>query len=445
MPRRKLRIKLSEVRPIIDMQKLLKWIAPAVFLMLCIGIAAILMATKPEPQLRIPPTPVPSVNAMRLSKQSFQVIVPSQGIVQARTRSVLIPQVSGEITWISESFRSGGFFKTGEELVKIDSRDYQTALVVAQATLAQRSSAYEVEKAQHEQAKVNWERLGNGETASALVLREPQLAEAKALMESAAANVERAERDLERTVIKAPFEGRIMVKNVDVGQTVSPGTTLAEIFATDYVEIRLPLRNEHLDFVELPEMFRDLKTNETLRQPATRLTGQYGSREVTWSGRVVRTQGAFDARSRELFVIAQVDDPYGKADQEHPPLTINQFVRAEIQGDKLEDVFVIPRAALRNNDEVVLIGKDNKITRRPVDVIWKQGEQVVIRDGVMEGEVLCLSSLLFAADGAEVRPVIEGESVSMPDGKGNRVRQGKQGGGKPGNGNQTQVNQSKEP
>lgn len=427
------------------MQKLLKWVAPAVFLMLCIGIASILMATKPEPQRRIPPTPVPTVNAMRLAKQTFQVIVPSQGVVQARTRSSLIPQVSGEITWISESFRSGGFFKPEEELVKIDPRDYETALVVAKATLAQRASAYEVEKAQHEQAKVNWGRLGNGEKASALVLREPQLAEAKALMESAAANVERAERDLERTVIKAPYEGRIMEKNVDVGQTVSPGTTLAEIFATDYVEIRLPLRNEHLDFVDLPEMFRDLKPQESLLRPAVRLTGQYGSRDVTWNGRVVRTQSAFDARSRELFVIAQVDDPYGKVDEEHPPLKINQYVRAEIQGDQLEDVFVVPRAALRNNDEVVLIGKDNKIIRRAVEVIWRQGEQVVIRDGVTEGEVLCLSSLLFAADGAEVRPVIEGEPVMMPDGKGNRVRQGKTEEGKPDNASQTQANQTKEP
>jgi multidrug efflux system membrane fusion protein len=427
------------------MQKLLKWVAPAVFLMLCIGIASILMATKPEPQRRIPPTPVPTVNAMRLAKQTFQVIVPSQGVVQARTRSSLIPQVSGEITWISESFRSGGFFKPEEELVKIDPRDYETALVVAKATLAQRASAYEVEKAQHEQAKVNWGRLGNGEKASALVLREPQLAEAKALMESAAANVERAERDLERTVIKAPYEGRIMEKNVDVGQTVSPGTTLAEIFATDYVEIRLPLRNEHLDFVDLPEMFRDLKPQESLLRPAVRLTGQYGSRDVTWNGRVVRTQSAFDARSRELFVIAQVDDPYGKVDEEHPPLKINQYVRAEIQGDQLEDVFVVPRAALRNNDEVVLIGKGNKIIRRAVEVIWRQGEQVVIRDGVTEGEVLCLSSLLFAADGAEVRPVIEGEPVMMPDGKGNRVRQGKTEEGKLGNASQTQANQTKEP
>ena len=126
------------------MQKLLKWVVPVVFLAVCIGIAAIMMATKPEPQRRIPPTQIPAVNAVRLSKQSFQVIIPSQGIVQARTRSALIPQVSGEITWISENFRAGGFFKPGEELVKIDSRDYQTALVVSKATLAQRTSTYEV-------------------------------------------------------------------------------------------------------------------------------------------------------------------------------------------------------------------------------------------------------------------------------------------------------------
>ena len=249
------------------MQKLLKWLMPALFLGLCMAIAAIMMATKPEPPRRSPPNSIITVDAEILKRQAYQVIIPSQGIIQARTRSMLIPEVSGEIIWISDSFRSGGFFRPEAELVKIDPRDYQTALIVAKATLAQRTSAYEIEKAQHEQAKINWERLGNGEKPTRLVLREPQLAEARALMESAAAGVERAERDLNRTVIKAPYEGRILNKSVDIGQSVSPGTMLAEIFATDYVEIRLPLRNEHLDFIQLPEAYNNKENSMPNIQP----------------------------------------------------------------------------------------------------------------------------------------------------------------------------------
>ena len=406
------------------MQKILKWIMPVLFLGICIAVAAIMMATKPEPPRRSPPPSLSTVDATALKRQSFQVIIPSQGIVQARTRSTLVPEVSGEIIWISDSFRPGGFFQSGEELVKIDPRDYDTALVVAKATLAQRTSAYEIEKAQHGQAKVNWKRLGNGEDASPLALREPQLAEAKALMKSAEASVERAQRDLNRTIIKAPFEGRILNKSVDIGQSVSPGTMLAEVFATDYVEIRLPLRNEHLDFIQLPEAFRNEVGEKKQPAPEVRLKGEYGSREVIWNGKIVRAQGAYDARSRELFVIAQVDDPYRKTDEEHPPLKINQFVQAQILGNRLEDVFVLPRSALMINNEVIVIDKENRIFRKSVKVIWKQGEEIIVQNGLEEGELLCLTPLLFAADGAKVQPVIDGKAMPPPDGKGRPVNQG---------------------
>ncbi len=397
------------------MQKFMKWIMPIVFLGMCIAIAAVMMATKPIPQTRTPPATVTTVKAARLKKTDFQVVIPSQGIVQARTRSRLIPQVSGEITWISDSFRSGGFFEQDEPLIKIDARDYETARVIARATLAQRTSAYELEKAQHAQAKANWKRLGDGQDASPLTLREPQLAEARALMESALAGLTRAERDLERTTIKAPYAGRILNRSVDVGQSVAPGTSLAEIFATDYVEIRLPLRNEHLDFVTLPEVFTGMQPTPELNHPEVRLTGQYGTRKVTWNGHVVRTQGAYDPRSRELFVIAQVDNPYGKTDGDAPPLKINQFVKADIEGHLLRNVFIIPRSALRQGNTTIIIDNENRIQRRTVKVLWKQGEQVMIREGLSEGELICLTPLLFAADGAKVNPLLQGEPTPSED------------------------------
>ncbi|HAO65808.1 MAG TPA: hypothetical protein DCR17_03870, partial [Verrucomicrobiales bacterium] len=197
-----------------------------------------------------------------------------------------------------------------------------------------------------------------------------------------------------------------------------------EIFATDYVEIRLPLRNEHLDFIELPEAYKNEESSMTNIQPEVQLTGNYGSRNINWTGRVVRAQGAYDPRSRELFVIAQVKDPYKETDRSQPPLKINQFVQAQIQGKRLEGVYVIPRSALRINDEVILIDKENRIFRKPVEIILKQGEEVIVKSGLQQDDLLCLTPLLFAADGAKVRPVINGKAPPPPDGKGRPVKQG---------------------
>ena len=397
-----------------------------------------MMNNRPSPQMRRPPTPVTSVDATRLKATDYQVRIPTQGVVRPRTQSTLIPQVSGRITSISPNFRDGGFFEKGDELLKIDPRDYETAVTAAEATLAQRQSALEIEMAQHEQAVENWKLLGKGDPPSALTLREPQLAEAKANVESAQARVLEAKRNLERTVITAPYAGRILQKQVDVGQSVSPGNTLATIFAIDYVEIRLPLINEHLDFLDLPEDYRGEKSLAGQSSPKVILTGKHGSKTVSWEGEIIRADGAFDPGSRQLFVVAQVNDPYTRKSQDQPPLKVNQFVQAEILGHRLEQVFVIPRSAVRDNKELLLIDSENKIRRRSITALWKDTNNVVVKDNLKPGEVLCLTPMTFAADGASVSPTIDGVAPKVekrgrpgnrPDGK--RGAKGAPGGKKP--------------
>jgi RND family efflux transporter MFP subunit len=294
-------------------------------------------------------------------------------------------------------------------LLKIDPRDYQTAMVVAEATLKLRQSELELEKAQHEQAKENWALLGDGTDPSPLTLREPQLAEAMAAVESARARLEEAKRNLERTVIVAPYTGRVQRKMVDVGQVVTPGNDLALIFAIDFVEVRLPIRNDRLDFIELPEQYRGDRADQEQSQPPVVLRGTYGSREVNWEGAIVRAEGAYDEKTRELFVVAQVDDPYAHRGDNRPPLKVGQFVEATIYGTVLSNVFVVPRSALRDNREVLVVGDDNTIQRRDIRWLWKDEEQVIIGEGLEEGEVLCTTPLVFAADGAAVLPVIDGQ------------------------------------
>ena len=367
-----------------------------------------MMNNRPQPQMRRPPTPVTAVDAKTLQPVDYQVVIPSQGIVRPRTQSTLLPQVSGRITEISPNFRDGGFFEEGDILLRIDPSDYETAVISAKATLAQRESALEIEKAQHEQAVENWKLLGKGSPPNPLTLREPQLAEAKANVDSAKARVVEAERNLERTVIRAPYVGRILRKQVDVGQTVSPGNQLATIFAVDYVEVRLPLINEHLDYIDLPEDYRNSSSGISHENPKVTLTGRFGSKEVSWEGQIVRAEGAYDPGSRQLFVVAQVDDPYSQKSPGQPPLKVNQFVEAEIYGRKLEKVFVIPRAAVRDGKEVLLIEDKKTIRRRTINALWKDTDSVIVRGEINPGEVLCTTPMTFAVDGAEVAPTIDG-------------------------------------
>ncbi|MCB1129109.1 MAG: efflux RND transporter periplasmic adaptor subunit, partial [Verrucomicrobiae bacterium] len=275
-----------------------------------LGVAALIvwwmLATRPEAELRQPPPSIQAVDASRLVRTNYQVILRSQGIVQPRTLSTLKPEVSGRVMRVEPAFREGGFFEQGDLLLTIDTNDYQTAVVVADATLKLRESELEMEKAQHEQAVENWRLLGDGTEPSPLTLREPQLAEARAAVASARARLEQAQRDLQRTQIRAPFAGRIKRKSVDVGQVVSPGNELATIFAIDFVEVRIPLRNEQLDFIRLPEEYRGEAADGATVHPRVVLHGRYGTRDVTWEGRIVRAEGAYDERTRELFVVAQV-------------------------------------------------------------------------------------------------------------------------------------------
>ena len=409
------------------MQTLLKGIVPLGFLGLCVGIASFMMMTKPEPSRRIPPEETLTVQAMRLMRQEYQVVVPSQGIVQAKTRTTVIPRVSGEVIWVSESFRSGGYFKEGESLVQIDPSDYETALSSAEARLLASQASLELARLTHErnQEIIEEKLIPRAE----LDLSAANLKVAESDVQSAQASLDRAKRDLDRTWIKAPFEGRVLSQNVDIGQNVSPGIELADIFATDYAEIRLPLRNDHLDYISLPEAPDSGSVMNPSFFPEVRLTGKVGTQSTDWIGRVVRTQSAYDAKSRELFVIAQIDSPFAQTKQSDLPLKLNQYVNAEIQGDRLKEVYVIPRSALRNNSEVIIINEEGTIARRSVKVVWKQGEDIVISEGISDRELLCLTPILFASEGIRVKPLIEGESLPTLEESPDRPREPKAGKG----------------
>ncbi|MFT4636903.1 MAG: multidrug efflux system membrane fusion protein [Verrucomicrobiales bacterium] len=398
------------------MRPVIRVVLPLLILLAAAFCVKTLMESKKDPRGFKPPEAVTRVEGTALKPQSYQVTVLSQGVVVPRTKSTLIPEVPGKIIEISSSLREGGFFEEDEVLLKIDPLDYQTTIVVAQRNVAQAEALIEQELARSQQAVENWKRLGKKGDPSPLALRKPQLAEAEAQVAAAKAELVKAERDLDRTIIRAPYAGRILEKQVDVGQYVNTGTTLALIYAIDYVEVRLPIRNEDLSFLDLPESYRNEREDPNASRPKVKLIGRLGGKEVVWEGRLVRVAGALEARSRQLFAVAQIDDPYAKRKDGTPPLKINLFVEAEIVGNTLTDVFVLPRNAVRSNNEVIVIDKESKLRRRGVEPMWMAEDVVVVAqgNGVEPGDVLCTTPIAFPADGASVLATIDGVEPPEP-------------------------------
>ena len=390
------------------MLKLIKVILPIVIIFGGFTVYKNLASGKKSAGFSRPPSANTQVDAIRVEPTNYQPKIVTRGLVRPRTSSRLLPEVSGTITEVSPSFFEGRFFKKGEVLVQIDPRDYETAVITSEASLAQTRLLLEQEKAQVEQARIDWERLNPGKAAPSLVGRTPQLAKAEADVKSAEAQLARAERNLERTEIRAPYDGLIRVKNVDVGQYVSPGTVIAEIFATDFVEIRLPIRNQDLAFLELPETYSDNTSNE-IEGPTANLFADYGGQRYSWQGRVVRAEGAIDSMSRQLYVVVQVDEPYASDKSGKPPLKVGLFVEALIDGVVLDDVFALPNKAVLEGDTVVFVEEGGAIERRELVPVWMDDAVTVFDDGLSTGEIVSITPLPFTANGASVNYTIEGE------------------------------------
>ncbi|MGB0580441.1 MAG: efflux RND transporter periplasmic adaptor subunit [Limisphaerales bacterium] len=413
--------------------KIFRFLIPLVIIFASLLVAKRWVDNKPEAKRWASPPATTFVDATRVSSGDYQVIIRSQGTVKARTESTLIPEIAGVVTKVSPSFLDGGFFEEGELLLQIDPSNYETALTVAQASFTDAESTFEEEKALADQALADWKRLGRTNAANPLTLRKPQLAKAQAALGSAQARVTEAERNLKRTTIHAPYAGRILTKRVDIGQYVSPGTVLANIYAVDFAEIRLPLSNRQLAHVDVPEVFRGVGT--VGQGPKVELRADIGGETVKWEGSIVRSEGAVDTRSRQQFVIAQVDNPYARRGPDQPPLKVGMFVEASIIGTKLDNVFVIPRSALRPNDEVLTVDDENRLHRKQVGIVWRDKENVIVNQGLEAGTVLCQTSLPFAAENALVVPRIDGEEARYMDGQKPSARgkgKGKGKGGPPG-------------
>ena len=379
------------------------FILSLLILSIALGTAHYLKSNPPSAQREKPPVPVLQVESLIAEAQIYAVEVESYGTVQARTRSNLTARVSGEIITVADNFRGGSFFEKGDLLLQIDPRDFQTELVNANANVSRAQATLAQEQAQADQAEKDWQRLGNNGKAPDLVLRKPQLSAASADLEWNQAAQEKAQLDLSRTRITAPYSGRIISKNVDLGEYVSTGTDLAEIFATDYVEVRLPLSSQdyaQLNMVESYQANTDIDPKDN--SPQVEIIGQLGNQKQRYEGYISRSEGVFDSTTRQIRVVAHIDDPYGKQSQTKQPLIIGQFVTAIIKGRQLSDVFVIPNRALYQGSYVFVV-EDEAIKRRDIKLAWQDNKNSVISEGLTSGDIIVTTPLNDSISGTKVK------------------------------------------
>jgi RND family efflux transporter MFP subunit len=366
-------------------------------------VAVIIRMNPPEaPQRPAFGGPMMTVETSVVMPRDYPVMLQSYGTVQPRTRSMLIAQVGGQIVEINENVRDGGFFEEGDVLGRIDPRDYEADVQIAEATLADARQSLAEAIARSEQAREDWERLGNEGEPSDLVMRIPQLEAARARVASAESALTKAKLDLERTGIVAPFAGRVIRKSVDLGQVVSPNTQLAEIYATDVIEIRLPLRNRDLGFIDLPESYRFVETDEDESIDVVIQSDLIGRER--WQAKLVRTEGTIDQTARQLHVIAQIDDPFGPDNEGRSPLKIGQYVTAEIEGKTLPDVLVIPNNTIYQGTYVYTV-EDGVLHRKDIDIAWQNDVEAIVAGGLQPGDELVTTPLGQVTSGIRVTVV----------------------------------------
>jgi RND family efflux transporter MFP subunit len=381
---------------------------PILVLVACVALTFVLVkfGRQVQPVETEPYTPFVETEDVKLAPKDF--IVESQGTVVAATRIPLISELDGLVTEVSDLFREGAVFQKGTVLLRIDDTDYKAVLAQARAQVASAHVQIETVQAEARLAQKDWEemesmQLGN---PSSLLFRLPQLEGARAALDSAKAALAKAEKDLERTVVRAPFTGRVVSKLADLGQFVRRGQEMAQIFDVSQVEVKLPIPVSELAYLD--PSFGSMDSTKPSDPVKVDLHGDYAGREHVWEGRILRTSGEIDPRSRMISLIAEVDDPYGlngSVTDQAPPLSVGMFVKANIHGRVLPEAFSLPRAALREEDKVIVLDEDNRITFRHVSIARYEESNAVIESGLNNGDVVCISRIEIPQVGSQVIPI----------------------------------------
>jgi RND family efflux transporter MFP subunit len=379
-----------------------KLLAPIVILCLTALGVLVMVETAPSVEHVEAERATPTVRVIAATPRTLRHTVRSQGTVAPRTEANLVAEVEGRVLWIAPTFASGGYFVAGDPLIRLDPRDYELTVDRRRANVQRNRGELKFAAAELKRQ----EGLSDGGVASVSQLANARRAAtvAQANLLDARATLEQAERDLERTEIRAPFDGRIRDEEIDIGQFVNRGTALARVYATDYAEIRLPIPDAQLAFLNVGATRPGVPID--LGSAIVRLTATFAGQPSEWQGRVVRTEGAIDQRSRMVNVVARVEDPLRTA-SEFPevPLVVGLFVQAEIEGPLVKNAIVVPRYAMRNDSRILVVDRDNRLHTRDVEILRIDRDDVIVQGPLSPGERICISPLQVVVEGMSVRTV----------------------------------------
>ena len=366
---------------------------------LAAGIAAMAiffnMKKPPEQKEKVDKTPIVAVENISVAPMTLEVN--SYGMVKPKYETELVAQVNGEIVELNDIFVRGGLVKKGQLLARIDPSDYHAALIDAQATMASARAALEKELAQGQVAEREWKQITNT-SPTELSLRKPQLAQELARVKAAQASVLRAERNLERTEIRAPYDAMIDSRNIGLGSFVSVGSKIGHVLGTAIAEIRLPVADNQLAFLVKTEFTKqgvDAKVN---------LLGTYAGQDTQWQAIIARSEGVIDSKSRMSYLVAEINDPYllnSLGDSNDVPLRFGSYVNAKIMGYDISKAALVPRYLVVNG-RVALLDNESKLHYAVIDIVRQQGSNVIVIDGLQDGDQLIVSALDYPVDGMKL-------------------------------------------
>ena len=403
------------------MMRVVKIILPVIILAIGLGAYQLLASMRKPPQKVERSYLGPLVEAIAVPAQQVQITVEGQGTVRPNAQIDVVPQVSGMVIWKADEFEPGGSFAEGDLLFQIEPRDYQLAVDQAEAQVAQASYQLDLAREEAVIARQEWKRIGiEGAKPTDLVLRKPQLRAAEAAFQGARARFAETQLRLERTKVYAPFSGRVRTARVDVGQHLNVGQAVGEIYSIEKAEIVVPVPDEDLGWFTLPlpvevsaageEKILDFNDEGSDRPYAyaregasAAVYGSFAGHRHQWTGRVVRTEGELDPQSRMARLVVEVDAPYGGIADGIPPLTVGMFVDVEIAGRSVEDVRMLPRAALRGGDRIWIIDSYGLLRIRDAQVVRAMQERILAHVDMAPEDRIVTSQLNGVTDGMQVR------------------------------------------
>ncbi|MCP3675885.1 MAG: efflux RND transporter periplasmic adaptor subunit [Gammaproteobacteria bacterium] len=375
-----------------------------IFIVIIIAISVVGMMSlkmmRPEPKKKPKQLTTMLVEVIDLTTSEVTFEIQSQGTVKPRTQTVLSAEVSGRIVSISDKFIAGGIFKKNEVLMQIDPTNYQVAVDQADALLKQREIEFN----------------GAKSLRSKGYRAEAELAAAKSALSAAKAALVKANKNLDRTHIRLPYDGLVKSKNSDIGQFVNTGSHLGTTFAINSAEIRLALTDQELAFLDLPEA-GDIVEKGSSTGPKVKLSAVRKGQHQTWDAHIVRTEGVVDEKSRVTYAVAKIDDPYRlsltSADRiNENALPIGTFVKATISGKSFSNIIKVPRSSIRGKNQLMFVDEDSRLRIKTVDILRADSKFAYIRDGVFSGEKITITAIESPIDGMKVRT---GDEVSTDE------------------------------